>query len=111
MHSKTYRSNSSMMQEASFSVDENQKETTDQKSGEGEQRQEHPAVLPEQAEADVSKLGIAEVKCSKKFRQGLFVLFVLLLVVIIPIIIWFSIKAGRIWLLINSYCDFALYLA
>ena len=111
MHSKSYRRNSSMMQEASFSVSENPKETTDQKSGEGEQCHEQPASLAEQAEADVSKLSKVEVKCSKKFRQRLFILVAILSMVIIPIIIWYSIKAGMIWLRIKSYCDFTFCLA
>ena len=86
-----------MIQEETFSAIGETAETADNSTG-GEECTDHNDLqeLPEQALPANKNFGLIDVKCSKRFRKGFYLLAVVLLMIIIPTVIWYSIKAGKI---------------
>ena len=85
---------SSMSNKAYISDNEDTKENTDQSNG--EDIHESLEKVHGEAKLHTSRLGLIEIKCVNRLRQGLYILGALCLMIIIPTVIWYSIKAGKI---------------
>ena len=83
-----------MINEANFSDMTDAKENTNQNAG--EDTHESPENLPVETKPFASKLGLLEIKCSNRLKQGIYILVALFLMIIIPTVTWYSIKASKI---------------